>query len=154
MKLLNRYINNENGVSSIEACLLLPVIFFIIAMIYEVLKFQNDIAVIYINEEVATNHVDLSFLDKKVDAMTVDYLYFLNKYGNEFYFNSLSYSDVAIRCYKHINLTLVAPCDKNAKLISITYKVKREFTNDYISDFLSLPQQFDREVFVINDYYG
>ncbi|BEM16416.1 TadE/TadG family type IV pilus assembly protein [Serratia marcescens] len=153
ISLFTRVGSEERGISTIEASVLLPILFIILMMIYEVLRFQNDISIIYFNEEFASQRVDLSFLDNDVEKINENFLADLNKSGSEFYFSALLYSEPKITCYEDINIKVSKKCGKKTKLINIAYQIQREYSSDWISDLLSFPQQFDREVFIVNDYF-
>jgi len=149
----NKFIKDNDGIATIEVTLLLPILFVILAMTYEVLKFQNDIAMVYFNEEFAVQHVDLALLANKPGDIKLNFLSDLNNNSNAFYFNSLEYSGLTISCYENIDVNYKRSCSKKTKLIKINYTVKRRYTSDITTKIVSLPKMLQREVFITNDYY-
>jgi len=149
----DEFIKGDAGITTIEVTLLLPLLFVILAMTYEVLKFQNDIAMVYFNEEFATQHVDLALLNNQSSKIKLNFIDDLNNNNNSFYFNSLKYSDLTILCYDNIDTKYSRACSKNTKLIKINYIVRRMYTSDITNKIVSLPRILHREVFITNDYY-
>ncbi len=153
INIFERIEREERGISTIEVSVLLPILFIILMMIYEVLRFQNDISIIYFNEEFSSQRVDLSFLNNDVEKINENFLADLKKSGSEFYFSALVYSETKITCYEDLNIKIGKKCGKKTKLIKISYQIQREYSSDWISGLLSFPKKFDREVFIVNDYF-
>lgn len=152
IKKINSFICDDSGVVSIEMVIVFFSIFCLVAIIYEGLKFQNDMSLMYLNERLATNQVDLMLLDGQSNVILDEFIHNINYLHDSSYFNSLDYSNFSLSCSGELSVKEVA-CDKNAKLIRIKFDVTRLYTSKFINDLLSLPKEFNREVVLVDDYY-
>lgn len=151
--LKSQYID-DNGIATVETSILLPLILIIIALFYETLRFQNDISVIYYNEELATRRVDLALLKDDIFKISNKFLVDLSGDDEQFHFSQLTYSKLTMKCFDNIDLKANIKCGSKAKIINFSYQVSREYTNDFINKILSFPTNINREVFIVNDYYN
>jgi len=148
------FLKDERGVVSIEAPICILVIMILISLIYEVLKFQNDISMISVNEQTASQKIDISLLNSRFSQLVGQFSSQLNEGSKNNYSSALSYSKVSITCYDDLNLKVEKICSRYIKIFKFSYTVTRRFTNPVFTSLLSMPTVIKREVFVINDYYN
>lgn len=146
-------VNSDKGVTSIETTMVFFILFLMIMFTYEFLKFQSNISLIYINEALASEKIDLALLDGKSDKLRDNFLTQLKSSSTGGWFNALSYSDIAVECYASVSTQQPDKCSNSSKIIKISYRVTRLFTNDQICSISSLPVTLAREVLAVNDYY-
>lgn len=154
MKIIHDLLHDERGVSTLEFTFTFLIIMLVIMSIYDVLKFQNDIGMVFYNEQIAKHRVDLVKLNEESDTIKDYFELTLNEANENNFFSSLQYSDLNMYCYNSLVLEHPVECDKKIKLIKFSYKVRRKYTDNFISTLLNIPVVFDREIFVVNDYYN
>lgn len=154
MKITRDFLKDERGFATLEFSFTFFILMIMIMSIYDVLKFQNDMGMVYFNEQAAKHRVDLVLLNGKSDEIVKNFEAELDKSGRNTFFRSLRYFDVTLRCYNSLSLDYAVTCGKTSKLLRVNYKVRRKFTDNYISALLNIPVEFEREVFIVNDYYN
>ncbi|EGT5657361.1 MULTISPECIES: hypothetical protein [Citrobacter] len=151
-QLLNDF-ESESGVASIETSMVFLIIFMFIMFTYEILKFQNDMAMIALNESLATERSDLALLKSEPDKLSFDFDEQIKSLGTGNYFNSLKYKPSAVECYSDISKTTAEKCSEKSKIIKFSYEVKRLASSDEICELFGLPVVLIRETIAVNDYY-
>ncbi|MFP2428849.1 TadE/TadG family type IV pilus assembly protein [Enterobacter ludwigii] len=153
MVLKSVLIKSEDGVASVETAIVFYLLFLLIMFAYEFINFQSNISLIYINEEIAIERMDMALLNSEPGELSSNFLAQLNSTASGRYLNALAYSDVKVECYNSISDTLNSACSPNSKIIKVSYIVKRRFASKWLCDIASLPVILEREVFNVNDYY-
>lgn len=146
-------IKSEDGVASVETAIVFYLLFLLVMFAYEFMKFQSNISLIYINEEIAMERMDMALLKSEPEKLPINFLAQLNSTVSGNYLNALTYSDVKMECYKSISNTTASTCSMDSKIIKVSYIVKRRFASKLLCDIASLPVIIEREVFNVNDYY-
>lgn len=150
---LFKKIKADNGAAAIEFTMVFLLLFVIIAVTYEYLKYQTDISLIHLNEALATERIDMALLKVDPDKIEGQFLTQLKSTQSNGFFDGVSYSNVKMECYSSIRSTTTASCDEKSKIIKISYTVKRLYVSKIINDLAKLPTTLDREIIAINDYY-
>jgi len=154
MKIIHDLLDDERGISTIEFTFVFFIAMLMIMSIYDVLKFQNDIGMVFYNEQIARHRIDLVKLVEKSDEIVQDFERELNEANNNNFFSSLEYSEISLTCYNSLDLKYSVNCGKSVKVLRFNYQVKRMYTDSYISKLLNLPVTFSREIYVVNDYFN
>lgn len=154
MKVKSDFIRDDRGIASLEFTFTILIVMLMIMSIYDVLKFQNDMGTVFYNEEIARHRVSLVLLGDNNEELIENFESELNDLNKNNFFSSLIYSDLSISCFDSLNTQYPVRCSKKIKLLKFSYKVKRKYTDNYISALLKMPVVFEREVFVVNDYYN
>lgn len=154
MKIAHDLLSDERGVSTLEFILTFIIVMLVIMSIYDVLKFQNDIGMVSYNEQIAKHRVDLARLNEDSNIIKEGFESSLNEANKNEFFSSLQYYDLTMECYSGLSLKYSIKCNEKIKLIKFSYKVRRKYTDNFVSALLNIPVVFDREIFVVNDYYN
>lgn len=143
-------LNSENGSAALEAPVAIFILMLLISFIYEFLKYQHDIAMIYYSEQIAVSRVNVADLKDKSSSIPNAFLGQL-KESSEGPFDAIDYSNVVMTCQDK-NFNKVS-CNQYSRIIRFSYLARREYINVMINDFFSLPVTLNREVYLFNDYY-
>lgn len=154
MKMKNDFFHDERGIASLEFTLTILIVMLMIMAIYDVLKFQNDMGTVFYNEQVARHRVSLVLLGDNNEKLIENFEDELNELNKNNFLSSLTYFDISLSCFDSLNTRYPVYCGKKIKLLKFSYKVKRKYTDNYISELLKIPVVFEREIFVVNDYYN
>lgn len=146
-------LSSEEGVTAVETTIVLFVLLLLIMFTYELLKFQSNISLIYINEEAAIQRMDMALLNNKPEKLDANFMKELKSTVSGNFFNALVYDNVKVECYSSITSTSTDTCSSKTKIIKVSYQVKRLFSSKWLCDLASLPITLEREVLTVNDYY-
>ena len=148
-----RKLRSETGIASIETSMVFMIIFLFIMFTYEILKFQNDMAMIALNESLAMERSDLAFLKNEPRKLSVYFDEQMQSMGGGQYFNSLKYQPSEVKCYSDLSKTTSETCNEMSKIIKFTYKVERLASSEEICELFGFPIILSREIVTVNDYY-
>ncbi|MGN8010286.1 TadE/TadG family type IV pilus assembly protein [Enterobacter sp. 22325] len=146
-------INSEEGIASVETAIVFFPLFLLVMLTYELLMFQSNISLIYINEEIAMERMDMALLNSNPSELQSNFVAQLNSAVSDSFLNAIAYSNVNVECYNSILNTSNNTCSSSSKLIKVSYLVERRFASKWLCDIASLPVILEREVFYVNDYY-
>lgn len=148
-----RKLRSESGIASIETSMVFMIIFVFIMFTYEILKFQNDMAMIALNESLATERSDLALLKNEPGKLSFFFDEQIQSMGGGKYFNSLKYQPSEVECYSDLSKSTAETCSDMSKIIKFSYKVERLASSDEICELFGFPIILSREIITVNDYY-